>query len=86
MGNINQGGLKRHSTTSSYWQHHTKRQERDGEHQGGLKRHSTTSSYWQHHTKRQERDGEHQGGLIRDRYIFKLLATLDEETGKGGGT
>jgi hypothetical protein len=36
--------------------------------------------------KRQEKEEGHKVGLKRDRYQFKLLATLDEETGKEGGT
>ncbi len=39
----------------------------------------------QHQTKKQEKKGILQVGL-RDRNHFKLLATLNEETGKGGGT
>ncbi len=44
-----------------------------------------TTGNWQHHKKRQEKEGSHQVGLKRDRYQFKLLATLDEETGKEEG-
>jgi hypothetical protein len=36
--------------------------------------------------KRQEKKEGHKVGVKRYRYHFKLLATLDKETGKGGGT
>jgi hypothetical protein len=36
--------------------------------------------------KRQEKKEGHKECLKRDRYHFKLLKALDEETGKEGGT